>query len=63
MIVGTPIFKLKDKNPENKSLNYLIIYHNKERFKYSTGLLIRPHLWNNTENRPQTKNDQGGQNH
>lgn len=56
---STPLFKLKDQKSINETLIYLIVYHNKERFKYSTGLLIRPDLWNNTENRPQTKNDQG----
>ncbi len=55
----TPQFKLKDQKSINETLIYLIVYYNKERFKYSTGLLIRPDLWNSDENRPQTKNDQG----
>ncbi|MHB9143533.1 MAG: phage integrase SAM-like domain-containing protein, partial [Paludibacter sp.] len=49
---STPLFKLKDQKSINETLIYLIVYHNKERFKYSTGLLIRPNLWESAENRP-----------
>lgn len=55
----TPIFKLKDSRAE-KTLIYLIIYHNKERFKYSTGEFIAPILWNPKTNRPYLKNSEEG---
>jgi len=51
-----PLFKLKDQHAKNQTIIYLILYYNKERFKYSTGLFIRPELWNKDENRPYLKN-------
>jgi len=56
MAANTPLFKLKDQQTENQTLIYLILYYNKERFKYSTGYFIRPELWNKEENRPYMKN-------
>ena len=52
----TPLFKLKDQKSINETIIYIVIYYNKERFKYSTGLFIRPDLWDNTANRPYLKN-------
>lgn len=57
MAANTPLFKLKDQKADNQTLIYLILYYNKERFKYSTGFSIRPLLWNNEENRPYLKNN------
>lgn len=52
----TPLFKLKDQNSKTPTLIYLILYHNKERFKYSIGFSIHPDLWNKEKNHPYLKN-------
>ena len=41
----TPKFNLKNPKSEKPTLIYLKLYYNKERFVYSTGLSIRPDLW------------------
>ncbi|MEI7527162.1 MAG: phage integrase SAM-like domain-containing protein, partial [Mariniphaga sp.] len=42
---------------EKETLIYMILFCNKERFKYSTGFLIRPELWDKIEKRPYQKNN------
>lgn len=56
MATITPNFKLK--NPESKTptLIYLKLYYNKERFVYSTGLTVRPELWDKENDRTYQKN-------
>lgn len=56
MAAITPIFKLKNLESETPTLIYLKLYYNKERFVYSTGLSIRPELWDKEENRTYQKN-------
>lgn len=41
----TPKFKLKNPKSETPTLIYLKLYYNTERIVYSTGLFVRPELW------------------
>ncbi len=56
MATITPIFKLKNSESITPTLIYLKLYYNKERFVYSTGLSIRPELWDKTSDRTFQKN-------
>ena len=56
MATITPNFKLKSPESKTPSLIYLKLYYNKERFVYSTGLSIRPELWDNDNDRTFQKN-------
>ncbi len=60
MATINPNFKLKIPKSETPTLIYLIIYYNKVRFVYSTGLSIKPEFWKNTEDRPYLKNAESG---
>lgn len=56
MAAITPNFKLKNPVSESPTLIYLKLYYNKERFVYSTGLTIRPELWDQTNDCAYQKN-------
>jgi hypothetical protein len=56
MAAITPNFKLKNPESETPTLIYLKLYYNKERFVYSTGLSIRPELWDKGNDRTYQKN-------
>ena len=57
MAAITPLFNLKEPKSQRPTLIYLIVRYNKIRFKYSTGLLIRPDLWDKEGNSPYLKNN------
>jgi len=56
MAAITPLFNLKEPQAERPTLIYLIIRYNNVKFKYSTGLFIKPELWNKEGNGPYLKN-------
>jgi site-specific recombinase XerD len=56
MAAITPLFNLKEPKAKTPTLIYLIVRYNKIRFKYSTGLFIRPELWDKEGNSPYLKN-------
>jgi hypothetical protein len=60
MATITPNFKLKNPESTAPTLIYCKIYYNKERFVYSTGLTIRPELWDKEGNRTYQKNTLSG---
>ncbi|MBV5313198.1 MAG: site-specific integrase [Prolixibacteraceae bacterium] len=57
MATVTPLFNLKEPKSKRPTLIYLIVRYNKMRFKYSTGLFIRPELWDKEGNSPYLKNN------
>ena len=56
MATITPNFKLKNPASDSPTLIYLKLYYNKDRFVYSTGLTIRPELWDQANDRAYQKN-------